>query len=134
MKKCPKCQKELPNENFSNNKSKKDKLSTYCKSCTVYYRKNSYLKKREHYLNKTKEYKKEIVKNIQDLKSDLSCSKCGENHPAVLDFHHRDPQEKEFSISYAVRSLSKEKLQKEIEKCDVLCSNCHRKLHYNTLR
>lgn len=66
------------------------------------------------------------------LRQTLSCSSCGESHPATLDFHHTDPTEKESSIAKAVRyGWSKHRIMKEIEKCIVLCSNCHRKLHYN---
>jgi hypothetical protein len=63
------------------------------------------------------------------------CSKCGETFPPALDFHHRDPQEKLFSISDFVRQqhIWKRNLQElydEIEKCDVLCATCHRKVEY----
>jgi hypothetical protein len=62
---------------------------------------------------------------------DLKCIKCGNDHPAVLDFHHRNPEEKEFAISKMIRNRSsKEMLLKEIEKCDILCSNCHRIHHW----
>lgn len=62
----------------------------------------------------------------------LECVRCGENHPGVLDFHHRNPAEKEFQIGYAVLSdRAKQRVIDEIAKCDVLCANCHRKLHYD---
>jgi hypothetical protein len=61
----------------------------------------------------------------------LACVRCGENHPGVLDFHHRNPAEKLFQIGYATLSMrSKQRVIDEIAKCDVLCTNCHRKLHW----
>lgn len=52
-------------------------------------------------------------------------------HPAVLCFHHRDPGSKSFTISGdRRRTKSIRKLQEEIEKCDVLCVNCHTKRHW----
>jgi hypothetical protein len=58
--------------------------------------------------------------------------RCGESHPATLDFHHRDPNEKDFLLSSAARNgWGKERILREIEKCDVICSNCHRKEHWN---
>lgn len=57
------------------------------------------------------------------------CSKCPENDPVCIDFHHRDPKDKEGSLSEAIARWSLERLQKEVAKCDLLCSNCHRKLH-----
>jgi hypothetical protein len=53
------------------------------------------------------------------------------NHPAVLCFHHRDPENKEFTISDDIlRITSIKRLQNEIEKCDVVCANCHAKRHW----
>ena len=64
----------------------------------------------------------------------LSCAKCDENHPGVLDFHHTDPSTKEHSISFMLaKKYSKESIFKEVGKCEVLCSNCHRKHHYKEL-
>ena len=81
------------------------------------------------------EKRQEIVKSkrvktrqkfINNYKIKLGCAKCGYNkHPAALDFSHRNPKEKQFNIS-AGRFYSMEKLTKEIEKCDILCANCHR--------
>ena len=66
-----------------------------------------------------------------ELKSQLHCSRCSENHPAALDFHHPDPTEKEIKISQAIaQGTSRVKILREIEKCLVLCANCHRKEHY----
>ena len=60
-------------------------------------------------------------------KQKRKCSVCGESRTICLDFHHRDPAEKTKQISVLVNSqASIERIQKEIEKCDVLCANCHR--------
>ncbi len=56
---------------------------------------------------------------------------CGEAHPACLDFHHRDRTQKRDGISKAITSgWSLKRLIEEIAKCDLICSNCHRKLHW----
>jgi hypothetical protein len=69
---------------------------------------------------------------FDEYKSTLFCQKCGENHPACLDFHHRVPNEKEEQVAILVgKRRSIQRIMKEIEKCDVLCANCHRKLHYD---
>jgi hypothetical protein len=60
-----------------------------------------------------------------------ACIRCGETHPACLDFHHRDPGVKEGTISRLVsKNVKLDRVQAEIEKCDVLCANCHRKFHW----
>jgi hypothetical protein len=58
-----------------------------------------------------------------------ACVKCGETDPDCLDFHHNDTAKKDANLSEAIASWSIARLQKEIEKTIVLCSNCHRKLH-----
>jgi len=59
----------------------------------------------------------------------VKCSRCSETHVACLEFHHLDPNEKEFVIAKACQKSLKT-IQAEIAKCIVICSNCHRKLHY----
>jgi hypothetical protein len=44
-----------------------------------------------------------------------------------LEFHHLDPNEKDFSIGG--KSWSLERLKKEVDKCILICANCHRELH-----
>lgn len=67
----------------------------------------------------------------QDYKKGLSCIVCGENDPWCLDFHHRDPETKALQPSKIwTMGWSIERMTEELEKCDVLCSNCHRKLHH----
>ena len=70
---------------------------------------------------------------IRDYKSERGCS-CGEKHPAALDFHHRDENTKVSAISeMMMRGLKKVLILAEIEKCDLLCANCHRKKHAEKL-
>lgn len=56
------------------------------------------------------------------------CEKCGySKYIEVLEFHHLDPKNKDFSISG--KSWSLEKLKKEVDKCILVCSNCHKEIH-----
>lgn len=65
----------------------------------------------------------------------MGCQKCDETHPATLQFHHLDPSTKSFSINRAVmKCRSWDEIESEIEKCIVLCANCHAKLHYEERR
>lgn len=59
------------------------------------------------------------------------CQRCnGEFHPAIFEFHHKDPAEKEFSPSQALQQ-SWENFKMELDKCELLCANCHRMTHHN---
>jgi predicted HNH restriction endonuclease len=62
---------------------------------------------------------------------DKPCADCGVKYPTyVMDFHHRDPATKEFVIALSA-SRSREDVIAEIDKCDVLCANCHRIRHHH---
>ena len=58
------------------------------------------------------------------------CVRCGENDPVTLEFHHRVPRKGggEGVSSMSHRTL--EIIKAEIDRCDVLCANCHTKVHY----
>lgn len=90
-----------------------------------------YYKNKDYYRKRKNNRKKKIREWYRNLKSEKSCKRCGEDHPATLEFHHPEGREgltvgKMVSLGY-----SKEKIKKEIDKCEVLCSNCHKILHYN---
>jgi len=95
------------------------------------YQKKHYQNNKEYYITKSRESKSKAREEFKEFKKNLFCEICGENHPATLDFHHKNPNEKEIIVSRAAgRGWGKQKIQNEIDKCIVLCSNCHRKLHY----
>lgn len=58
------------------------------------------------------------------------CKDCKQTfHPAIYEFHHRIPEEKDRDPSKMLQ-LSIKRLQKELDKCDLLCANCHRLTHH----
>ena len=125
---CTKCGQVKPVSEFGLNKSKKDGLQSHCKECVKAYKKKHYEENKQYYLDKAKAYRQTCRENLNNYKSSLVCTKCGENRWWLLDFHHENPEEKDGEISSLVGSPSK--LKKELEKCIVLCANCHRDLHY----
>ena len=61
----------------------------------------------------------------------VSCGYC--LYEGSLQFHHRNPNEKEFELSkvkLGTNGMTMEKMKREVDKCDVLCANCHAELHY----
>jgi len=131
MKECSKCKQIKSLTEF--NKHKRGATS-WCKECVRERSRRYYEEKSEIVKARNKIYLQERRKWYNEYKQTLKCSKCGENHPACLEFHHQNPKEKEFGISEALRQLNlgKEDILKEIDKCEVLCSNCHKKLHYKS--
>lgn len=66
---------------------------------------------------------------ISDYKYGECCSECGEGEWRILEFHH-PKDNKEFSIGRAnSMGVSDERLKEEVEKCVLICPNCHRKYH-----
>ena len=72
-------------------------------------------------------------KLVLDYKIKHGCYICGESEPVCLDFHHKNPNEKRIEVALGIYRHSIETLQKEIDKCILLCSNCHRKVHHGKL-
>jgi len=58
------------------------------------------------------------------------CIKCGYNKYFNLVFHHRDPNVKDYDWN-TLRKRSWEVIIKELDKCDIMCHNCHNELHYD---
>ena len=60
------------------------------------------------------------------------CSVCGyDKNLSALEFHHKNPGEKDFQLdSRHLSNTNVEKIMKEVEKCVLLCSNCHREIHH----
>lgn len=67
---------------------------------------------------------------INEIKRKRGCSRCGEDDYACLDFHHLDQDEKERSVGEMVTfGAGRKRLRAEMAKCEVICANCHSKLH-----
>lgn len=77
--------------------------------------------------------RREIRAWLNELKRDKSCVRCGFNHPAALDFHHTR-HDKEFNVGDVLRDgYSKERIEKGLAKCELICANCHRIEHHGVV-
>jgi hypothetical protein len=95
------------------------------------YRRKWYAANRDSEKKHVLKRKKELRKWFRDYKKKLKCLKCNENHPAVLEFHHKN--EKKMDVAKMVyEGYSKKRILLEISKCKVLCANCHKKEHYRS--
>ena len=120
------------------NMPRKRKTSAYCDVIKEYQRnwlreklKNDPEYKARHYASKQKRHD-ENKRLLTERKEQSPCSSCGEYHPACcMDYHHLDPSIKEKQISSMLSANSWKKIEEEIAKCVLLCSNCHRKIHNN---
>ena len=112
MNTCPRCSVELTEETAYRKNAKR--LQSMCKSCFTQYCAERWRQRK-----------------IEAIESKGGCCQmCGYNkYYGALEFHHRDPDEKEFEW-HKMRLVSKDKLTAELEKCDLLCANCHREVHH----
>lgn len=67
---------------------------------------------------------------IISYKVERGCGNCGTVDQRILDLHHTDEKKKSFTVGYFRRALGFERIKREVRKCEVLCANCHRILHY----
>jgi hypothetical protein len=93
------------------------------------------LHKNEIDFKKKDRYRKTKIELVKFLGG--SCSRCGLRlakdswNWMVFDFHHRNPKDKEAAPASLLNGRSYETLMKEITKCDLVCSNCHRVIHFH---
>ena len=84
-----------------------------CKKCTI---------------QKSTERKKELKKRAIIYKGG-KCERCGySKYIGALEFHHTDPNSKDFNIGMSAKGW--ELTLKELDKCILLCANCHREEHF----
>lgn len=108
-KQCPHCKESKPLTEFYRSR----KSSSFCKRCIT-------------------KVNKERVKKHKQIAVDYkggSCSICGYNKSlAALDFHHIDPSQKDSKWNNFRGKFTK-KHKNELDKCILVCSNCHREIH-----
>ena len=75
----------------------------------------------------TSSYRREVKRKLIEYKGG-KCQICGYNRcQEALEFHHLDPSQKDFTISGGTKSF--ESLKPEVDKCILVCANCHREIH-----
>jgi hypothetical protein len=108
-RKCTKCLVEKDRSEFSLRNS--GRLYSWCRAC-------------ERDAALARHYRR--VDFISQIKTERGCADCGYNaHPTALEFDHLPGRIKLFDIAMGVRSKAIEKVLAEIEKCEVVCANCH---------
>lgn len=114
--------KRIPDKfcKICNKKMGRRSFSSLCSNCRVKYKKydNEYFYVRD--------YRKKIKEKAVLYKGG-KCVICGYNKCfRALDFHHKNPKEKDFNISFGIKKW--ENTKKELDKCILVCANCHREI------
>jgi hypothetical protein len=112
-KTCPMCSKTKPLDEFYDRRNKVGN-SPYCKPCTKI---------------QTIERQRKLKQDAINYKGGC-CQKCGYNkYNGALEFHHIDPTQKDFTIAHLKLTTFNETIKKELDKCILVCANCHREIH-----
>src|SRR5436305_10116394 len=124
-KTCSKCKVNKPVSEFNFKSTATGMRQSYCKECGKQLTRRHYRNNKRQYLDRNvRSYMKrrELVRQIKTR----ACADCGIQYPFyVMDFDHREGEIKEYELNRIDRMTTRA-LLREIEKCDVVCSNCHR--------
>jgi hypothetical protein len=132
MKKCSRCKEEKDESQFQRNSAARDGLQDQCKACRKVTDRANYLKRSPEQAARIREQQwQATVRNVRQAYEYLlehPCVDCGEPDPVVLEFDHV-MGDKRRNIADLIRSgRSWATVYGEIQKCEVRCANCHRRV------
>lgn len=118
MSVCTDCKVEINASNGYKKAGTKGRFMSRCKKCFC-----------DYCINRWRERKVKAIKDKGD-----KCHDCKQTyHFSVYDFHHLDPSKKDMAWDRA-KMVSDERLKQELDKCILLCSNCHRLRHHGSIQ
>ena len=92
-------------------------------------------KDRAEYLKKAVIKRRHRIKTLALEYKGKKCENCGYNKSHwALQFHHKDAKQKDFGIGYKGYARAWTKVQKELDKCVLVCANCHHEIHAGVLQ
>lgn len=131
VRECQNCGETKSLEDFNFNKQCSKGRTRTCKSCTsakrtTWYKDNR--SRRQYAANKrNRDRKKLVVEHFGDR-----CADCKQSYQqCVYEFHHLDPNQKDYNPSKSM-SHSLERMWAELDKCIMVCSNCHKIRHWGS--
>lgn len=130
-KTCPFCKIQKLVSDFGSNVARKDGLQSYCKTCRSSQLKNWYSNNKNLQISRSKKSTAKMEKRNKDYILNYllnnPCVDCGEKDILVLEFDHVKGK-KSFNLSASYRIYSIDNIKQEIEKCQIRCANCHRRV------
>jgi hypothetical protein len=125
QKLCSGCRVVKPVEDFNFKYRAMGVRHSYCRECGKELTRSHYKRNKRSYLDRNARAYQRHRELIRQMKS-RPCADCGVQYPYyVMDFDHRDGKEKLFELNSVARKTIPGILR-EIQKCDVVCANCHR--------
>jgi hypothetical protein len=130
VKRCYKCKKDKPLGDFPENRKRADGHGSMCKSCKKSYNAVYYTETKDRHnparAARRRRVRNEARRNVFEYLSTHPCADCGETDIVVLDFDHQGDKTEEINAMIAA-GKPWTLILAEIEKCEVVCSNDHRR-------
>ena len=134
MKRCARCGDTKPVDQFHRNKALPDGRQGYCKPCRKLYDHDYHLRVRPRRIAQKQAAWRRRLEWLRELRADKPCTDCGRRYPAiVMQWDHLPGFEKLGEISGRLRKASRAKILAEIEKCELVCANCHALRTFNRI-
>lgn len=127
MKVCPRCSIAKEMEEFNWRSKIKQTRQSICKECQRQINIEHYQNNSEQYKARARQFKKELKEKFAEWLSDKSCIDCGENDPVVLDCDHVSGNKVDNIAKMLNDTRPWEIIIEELSKCEIRCSNCHRR-------
>ena len=128
-RRCARCGSSKSVEEFTEKNPNTGARDCYCRPCRAEYGREHYVKNKQRYIDaanrRNRDLRIERTGWLVEYFATHPCVDCGESDPVVLDFDHL--RDKSFNISRALNYRKWSRIIEEIEKCEVVCSNCHRR-------
>jgi hypothetical protein len=127
--KCYRCGEEKHAEDFAWRRKEKGQRDSHCRPCRSAYGREHYEANRQRYIDQAAASKRKLrlarTKYLIEFFKTHPCVECGETDPVVLEFDHL--RDKLFAIGPELSRKRWQSILDEIEKCEVVCANCHRR-------
>jgi hypothetical protein len=113
---------------FAKDSSRKDGFQNKCKDCQKVLSNKHYVENKRDYFDRSAELRRVLRKEVAHLKEASPCADCGNFYPHyVMDYDHLGEIQKVDSVSRLITiKAGRRAVMEEIEKCELVCSNCHR--------
>lgn len=126
-KECKKCRQIKITSEFAKSIRRKDGLQSWCKLCVKENDHLRYMEDKKKHRSWNMSRRDKYYDMVTAYLHKHPCVDCTEGDPIVLEFDHRDPTIKDGEVTKLLSYASWERIKAEMDKCDIVCANCHRK-------
>jgi transcription elongation factor Elf1 len=134
MKPCLRCGEIKELTEFARDRKRKDGLQAYCNICHRKEARDTYRANPEPYKRRAATHRDRLraylMKVADEIRTEYGCAFCGERTTCILDFHHHETPGEPVART---TSKSLTAFRREVNRCVVVCANCHRKIHAGQL-